>query len=180
MTVRELTWLQESMPRLPQSSRSSSVIADGATRKCLLRWRNSVSRGPMPCKGTVRTAAKPTMISSPHGKTRPRIPRHSVKPKLNTKNSLPPHRSPLQHQGKSNRRGFHKRRFFAAVSRRVWRFRETWGSESTGLLIFSTRSGANSLAATRLIGRCCGCIRSPYHASLQKTKDAASSPKQGP
>jgi hypothetical protein len=32
-------------PRPPPSSRGLSVIADGATRKCLLRWRNSVSRG---------------------------------------------------------------------------------------------------------------------------------------
>jgi len=55
-------------------SRGLSVIADGPTRKCLLRWRNSVSRGPMLCKGTVRTAAKPTMISSPLGKTRPGYP----------------------------------------------------------------------------------------------------------
>jgi len=45
------TWLQESTPRLPLSSRSLSVIADGSGGECLLRWRNSVSRGPMPCKG---------------------------------------------------------------------------------------------------------------------------------
>jgi hypothetical protein len=108
ITVRELTWLQESMPRLPLSSRSSSVVADGSGGECLLRWRNLASRGPMPCKGTVRTAAKPTMISSLLGKTRTPIRRYSVKPKLNTRNSPPPHRSPLQHQGKSNRRGFHK------------------------------------------------------------------------
>jgi len=30
----------ESMPRLPLSSRSSSVIADGSGGECLLRWRN--------------------------------------------------------------------------------------------------------------------------------------------
>jgi len=51
---------------------------------------------------TVRTAAKPTTISSPPGKTRTRISRYSAKPKPNTRNSPQPHLPPLQRQGKSN------------------------------------------------------------------------------
>ena len=97
ITVRKLMQLQESTPRLPPSSRRSSLIADGPSGKCLLRWRNSVLREPMPCKGTVRRAAKPTMISSPLGKTRIRISRYSAKPKPNIRNSLQPHLPPLQH-----------------------------------------------------------------------------------
>src|ERR1700674_1447026 len=100
MSVHELTCHQESTPRLKPNSRSSSVIADGASGKCLLRWHNSVSREPTPSKGTVRTAAKPTMNSSSLGKTRTRISRYSVKPKPNTRNSPQP--PPLQHQGKGN------------------------------------------------------------------------------
>src|SRR5713101_49920 len=108
MSVRELTWLPESTPRLPPNSRRSSVIADGSKRKCLLRWRSSASREPMPWKATGRRAVKPTTISSPLGKTRTRISRYSAKPKPNTRNSPQPHLPPLRHQGKSNRRGFHK------------------------------------------------------------------------
>jgi len=55
-------------------------------------------------QGTVGTAAKPTMISSPLGKTRTRISRCSVKPKPNIRNSPQPHLPSLQHLG-SNRAG---------------------------------------------------------------------------
>jgi len=64
ITVRAAILAQESVPRPPPSSRGLSVIADGQTRKCCSAGRNSVSRGPIAMQGTVRTAAKPTMI--PH------------------------------------------------------------------------------------------------------------------
>src|SRR5262249_55818690 len=94
ITVDKRTWLQESTPKLPPNLKNSSSIADGLRGERSLRWRNSASHGPIPCKANVRRAAKPTMISSQHGKTRTPTSRYSVKQERSTKDSLPLRRSP--------------------------------------------------------------------------------------
>ena len=88
--------------KAPPTSTSSSPAGDGIGGKCMLHWRDSVSPGPMLCKATVITAARPTMISSPPGKARTRISRYSVKPKPNTRNSPRPLLLQLQRLGRSN------------------------------------------------------------------------------
>ena len=41
---------------------STSVTGMRIGGKYMLRWRNSVARGPMPCKATAITAARPTVL----------------------------------------------------------------------------------------------------------------------
>ena len=75
----------------PVSHRSSRMAG-----KSLPPWRNSDWHEPTPGKATMRTAAKPTMISSPRGKTRTRISQYSGKPKPNIGSSAQPHQVQLQ------------------------------------------------------------------------------------